>query len=335
MMRLEGRQRSLSRSAQKPLRCPEIPAVKCPVSWAELNRNNAKGTSETQSHFHFQKPVLSGRMQRAVLIMFIAMSCIPAGDSAAKLMTSQLGVSPLFVSWSRFALGALMLLAFMRPANLAVFRDPRIWLRGAVLAMGISCIQMALQAAPIANVFAAFFIAPMFSYLLAVIFLREPITPLRSLLMVLGFAGVLIVVLPGADMEVGLLWAVAAGLCYGTFLTMSRWLSGVGTPLALTFSQLAIATLLVLPLGITHLPEFTPAVTALTIVSAFFSMAGNLLLLYAYRIANATVLAPLVYFQLIAAVILGWAIFSDLPDAWTWAGLAIIIGAGLTSARLR
>ena len=74
---------------------------------------------------------------------------------------------------------------------------------------------------------------------------------------------------------------------------------------------------------------------ALTLASAFCSMAGNLLLLYAYRIANATRLAPLVYFQLIAAVVLGWMIFGNLPDAFTWAGLAVIIGAGLASARLR
>ena len=64
-------------------------------------------------------------------------------------------------------------------------------------------------------------------------------------------------------------------------------------------------------------------------------MLGNLMLLYAYRIASATQLAPLVYFQLIAAVILGWVIFGDLPDSLTWAGLAVIIAAGLGSARLR
>ena len=73
----------------------------------------------------------------------------------------------------------------------------------------------------------------------------------------------------------------------------------------------------------------------LTVASAFCSMMGNLLLLYAYRVAPATKLAPLIYFQLIAAVLLGWMIFGDLPDSFTWAGLALIIGAGLASARLR
>lgn len=92
--------------------------------------------------------------------------------------------------------------------------------------------------------------------------------------------------------------------------------------------------LLLLPLGITRLPTLSPEVSALTLASALFSMLGNLLLLYAYRIAAATRLAPLVYFQLIAAVLLGWTIFGDLPDLFTLAGLALIIGAGLASARL-
>ena len=79
----------------------------------------------------------------------------------------------------------------------------------------------------------------------------------------------------------------------------------------------------------------TTSIAGLTLVSALCSMLGNLLLLYAYRIAPATKLAPLVYFQLIAAVVLGFVIFGDLPDIWTWIGLAVILGAGLTSARLR
>ena len=140
---------------------------------------------------------------------------------------------------------------------------------------------------------------------------------------------------PGPEAELGVFWAVAAGVFYGTFLTMSRWLSGLGSPMALTFTQLVIAGTLTLPVGLWHLPAFTLPIAGLTLASATCSMLGNLLLLYAYRIAPATRLAPLVYFQLIAAVALGFLIFGDLPDGFTWAGLALIIGAGLTSTRLR
>ncbi|MCX7567844.1 DMT family transporter [Sulfitobacter sp. F26169L] len=274
-------------------------------------------------------------MQRAVLIMFLAMSLIPAGDSAGKLLTGTFDIAPIFVAWSRFAVGAVMVLPFVSRNAWALLLDWRIWARAATLALGITSIQMALQVEQIATVFAAFFVGPLISYVLAVIFLREPVTRMRSALVLLGFIGVLIVVRPGLGASVGVLWALAAGACYGVFLTMSRWLGHLGSPIALTFTQLFIAALLLLPLGIVNLPAFSGAVTALTATSALCSMLGNLLLLYAYKFAPATRVAPLVYFQLVAAVGLGWIIFADLPDAWTWTGLVVVLVAGLASARLR
>ena len=274
-------------------------------------------------------------MQRAVLIMFLAMSLIPAGDSAGKLLSGTYGVAPIFVAWSRFTLGALLVLPFAPRSAWALLRDWRIWLRAGVLALGISCIQTALQTEEIATVFAAFFIGPLISYVLAVIFLREPVTAVRTALVIAGFIGVLIVVRPGMGTSTGVLWAVTAGSCYGVFLTMSRWLGSLGSPIAMSFIQLLIAGLLLTPFGLAQMPELSGTVAALTTTSALCSMLGNLLLLYAYGIAPATRLAPLVYFQLVAAVGLGWVVFGDLPDTWTWVGLAVILSAGLASARLR
>ncbi|MBD3665897.1 DMT family transporter [Sulfitobacter aestuariivivens] len=274
-------------------------------------------------------------MQRAILIMFVAMSLIPAGDSAGKLLSGGQGVAPVFVAWSRFALGTLLVLPFLKTGMGPLFRDWRIWARAIILAGGITSIQTALQTADVATVFAAFFVGPIFSYVLAAIFLREPITGLRTLMILLGFAGVLVVVRPGMGGDPGVIWALIAGLFYGAFLTMSRWVSGVATPMALTFSQLSIAAVILLPWGLMHFPPVTRDIAALTVASALFSAMGNLLLLYAYRLAPATRLAPLIYLQLLAAVLLGWWIFGDLPDVYTWAGLGLILGAGLISTRLR
>jgi drug/metabolite transporter (DMT)-like permease len=274
-------------------------------------------------------------MQRAALIMFVAMSLIPLGDSAGKLLTSTHGASPLWVASSRFFLAAVMIAPFVPRSAYTLLRNWRIWLRALILAAGITCIQMALRTEDVADVFAAFFIGPLISFALGALVLREPVTGLRVALIACGFAGVLIVVRPGFGGGAGLLWAVAAGTCYGVFLTATRWLAGVGTPVALAFTQFAIAALALLPFGLANLPPATAPVAGLTVLSATGSMLGNLLLLYANRIAPATQLAPLVYFQLIAAVGLGWAIFGALPDALTWIGLALIVCAGVVSARLR
>lgn len=274
-------------------------------------------------------------MNRAVLIMLVAMSLIPAGDSAGKVLTSQLGVAPVFVAWSRFAIGTILLIPFLPPRTRALFGNWRIWIRASMLCGGITCIQIALRSEDVADVFAAFFIGPLLSYVLAAVFLREPVTRLRTALIVLGFVGVLLVVRPGMDAGSGLLWALAAGTFYGIFLTMSRWLSHLAQPLALSFTQLIISAAILFPFGVLNLPQMTGPVVALTLTSAVCSMLGNLLMLYTYRLASATKVAPLVYFQLASAVGLGWIVFGAWPDVLTWAGLAIILSAGVVSARLR
>ena len=273
-------------------------------------------------------------MARSFFLMFIAMSLIPAGDAAGKLMTAA-GISPVFVSWSRFALGLVMILPFAGAPFLHLFRDWRIWFRGALLASGITSIQMALSTAPLADVFAAFFIGPIFSYVLAGVLLREPMGVLRSVMLALGFLGVLLVLRPGGQMIDGMEFALLAGLFYGAFLTASRWLAHLADPRALVVTQLAIGAVLLTPFGLTALPALDLRIGILTAISAAASMLGNLILLYAYRVAPATSLAPLIYLQLINATFLGWLIFSDVPDLLTWIGAAIIIAAGVTAARAR
>ncbi|MFC3612329.1 DMT family transporter [Lutimaribacter marinistellae] len=274
-------------------------------------------------------------MLRAVLIMSVAMSCIPLGDMAGKLLTSGQGAAPVFVAWSRFALGALMILPFTPPAAFRLLGDWRIWLRALLIAGGILSIQTALSTEPLADVFAAFFIGPIVSYVLSALLLREPVTPFRNVCMAMGFLGVLLVVRPGFGGGTGLIFALLAGVFYGCFLTASRWLSHLGSPEALTFTQLAIAGLVLMPLGLAHLPPPDATTAGLTLLSTAGSLAGNLLLLYAYSRAPATVLAPMVYFQLAAATALGWAVFADLPDMLTWIGLALVLGSGLASALIR
>lgn len=267
--------------------------------------------------------------------MFVAMSMIPAGDLCGKILTGSGLASPTFVAWSRFVIGAALLLPFAPPRALRLLKDWRIWLRASFITGSILSIQMALKTEPIADVFATFFIGPIISYALSILLLGERSTPLRAILMLIGFGGVLLVVRPGMGGSLNLLWALLAGSFYGCFLTASRWLSHVGTPIELSFTQLLISLTLLLPFGISSLPEFSWSTAALTLGSGAFSMAGNLLLLFAYARVEATRLAPMVYFQLIAAVALGWVFFADLPDLITWGGLAVVITAGLTSASLR
>lgn len=274
-------------------------------------------------------------MARTVAIMLLAMSLIPFGDTAGKILVAS-GVSPFFVGWSRFALGALMVLPFLaRSLDLRLYRNPKIWLRGALIAGGVACILSALRTEPLANVFGAFFVGPILSYFLSGFLLGERLSTARTVLLLFGFLGVLLVVKPGFGMTPGLAFAVAAGMFYGLFLVASRWVAGVASSPALLLSQLVIAALLLAPLGLATIPEFTAPVAGLVIWSAGGSMLGNLLLVVAFQRAEAGQLAPFVYFQLIAATALGWVFFGDLPDGVALLGLGLLISAGFGSLVLR
>ena len=272
---------------------------------------------------------------RALPLMLLAMSLIPAGDTAGKLL-GEAGVAPAFTAWSRFALGAVMILPFVlhltRPA---IFADWRVWLRGLLLAGGIVSILTALGTELIANVFGAFFLGPILAYVLSAWLLNEGFSRARMVLLGIGFLGVLLVVRPGFGMTPGLGFAVMAGVFYGGFLTASRWLSDIAHPGALLLSQLVVGALVLAPFGLTAWPELEPRILAMTLGSALGSMLGNLCLILALRMAPASGLAPFVYTQLIAATVLGWAVFDALPDALTLTGLAVLVVSGLATLALR
>ena len=108
----------------------------------------------------------------------------------------------------------------------------------------------------------------------------------------------------------------------------------VAPPLTLLFSQLAIAAMLTAPFGLAYVPEIDGWTATMIASSAFASMGGNLLLIVAFGLAQSTRLAPFVYFQIVAAAVLGWAVFGTLPDMLALAGMGLLIASGFASLAL-
>jgi drug/metabolite transporter (DMT)-like permease len=267
----------------------------------------------------------------AVLTMSLGMSLIPLGDTFGKAMMG-LGALPVFVAFARYAVGAALLLPFTGiKGSLPLMRDWRIWFRSSLQVGAILGILTGLQTETLANAFGAFFAGPLISYLLSAWLLGEKITWPRTILLIIGFAGVLLVVKPGFAMTTGTAFAAIGGVFYGAFLTASRWLSSVGRSQDLMLSQFIIGTLMISPLGLAAIPDFTPWLAVLVIGSGAASMLGNLLIIMAYRHATASILAPFVYVQLISAAILSYVIFGDIPDPIAATGLVLIVASGLAT----
>lgn len=270
---------------------------------------------------------------RVAGIVFIATSFVVLGDTAGKLLTAS-GASPVFVAWSRFAIGAALLLPLsgIKRAELPLLLNRDILLRALLVTGGISAILTALRTEPIANVFGAFFIGPIVSYGLAVLFLDERVSRTRTALLLLGFLGVMLVVKPGFGATRGIGFALLAGCCYGGYLAATKHVSGQVRPRFMLISQLLIGAAVLTPFGLSAgLPHLDSTTWLLILGSALGSAIGNYLLVRANRIASASLIAPLVYSQLITATAMGVWVFGDWPDALALTGLCIILASGLGS----
>ncbi|BBB30857.1 DMT family transporter [Neptunomonas japonica] len=266
-------------------------------------------------------------------MILLGMSLIPVGDSAGKLLT-EMDVSPVFVAWSRLLVGFLFILPFsgLVRSEIKQLYNWRMLLRAGLFTSAIFCMISALKTEPIANVFGIFFIGPIVAYFLAAAVLKERITLLRSVLLFIGFAGVLLVVKPGVGITSGMLFALVAGVCYGCMLVANRWLAGFFRPRLILLSTLLAGSIALTPAGIESIPQTIDSrIIWLVLVSSIASALGNLIIIEANRRLDANIVAPFVYSQLVAAAILGVFLFNEWPDAYSLIGLAIIFTSGILS----
>lgn len=276
---------------------------------------------------------MGGQYSIAVIGMVVAAMFLIVGGDAAGTGLTRAGFDPVFVAWSRFAVAAVILAPFcgIRRDELGLFADWRLALRAGLIVGGIVCILTALKTEPMANVFGGFFVGPVVSYFLSALLLRERISLPRTLLLMVSFAGVLLVVRPGFGMSAGMGFAILAGCFHGSYLVATRWLAGGFRPRFLLLSQLAMGAVMLTPFAIGPLPPLTGTALGLVVISALGSAAGNLLLVLVNRTTPAGVVAPLIYSQLLAAVVIGFVVFGQWPDAISLIGLVVIMAAGASS----
>ena len=268
-----------------------------------------------------------------ILMMLMAMNLVSLGDTGGKLLT-QHEVDPTFIAWARFALGAICLLPFcrLRLHDIPTLFTWPILLRSFLIACAILSILTSLNTEPFANAISAFFIAPIISYFLAAYFLKETITLPRTILLLFGFCGILLVVKPGANMSVGMLFALLAGCFYSGYLVSSRWLINQYRPRLLLISQLVFGAIMLSPVGLREIPNVANVeISFLIILSALASALGNLLLIEANRRVPANIIAPLVYTQVLFATFYGVVVFNTWPDNLSLIGIIIVLSSGFGS----
>ena len=200
--------------------------------------------------------------------------------------------------------------------------------------LSMFCLFAALTMIPLAEVTAIAFTSPMFVTVFAMIFLGERIHIFRWSALGIGLVGVLIMVVPhlnlGGANSTGVLICLVAALFAALAMIFLRSMSGGEHAITITFYFMLTSTLcalLTLPWGWIAPSREQWLVLMLT---GIFGVAGQLLLTLSYRYAEASTIAPLDYTNLIMSVLLGYFIFSEIPDWSIWVGAPLVIAAGLT-----
>ena len=266
-------------------------------------------------------------------LMLMAMAILPAIDVIAKFM-GQGGTPVLMIVWARLTFGALITLPFALPETglrgLVPSRPILHGVRASLLGMATFFFFWSLHYLPIADALAIFFVQPLVVTALSPVVLGEKVGPRRWAAVAVGFIGTLIIIRPGfAEVNPGSFLALASGTCLGLYMLLTRRIAGAQKAVVTTFHTNLLGA--ILTSALVPLVWITPTATDWVLFLALAAIAnlGHYLIVRAYDHAEASLLAPLAYTEMVTSTILGWLFFGDFPDGWTFLGVSILIASAI------
>ena len=293
----------------------------------------------------------SSAQVQGVLCVVLGMVVLSLQDSLIKVMS---GDYPLHqIVFTRSCIAILLTVYFAHlEGGIGLLRTRRLSMqlvRGLLMVGGNVGYFLALAVMPLADAAAIFFVAPLFITMLSVPFLGERVGPWRWAAVAAGMAGVAIMLRPGEGLiEIAALLPIGAALCYAMMQMLTRRLGGTERASSLAFYMhicfIVVGAVFGLAAGdgrfatgghpsldfLLRAWVWPGVFDAFLMLSCGFLIAvAGYLLAQAYRLAEATLLAPFEYTALAFAVLWGVLWWGDWPDATAFLGIALIAGSGL------
>ncbi len=289
---------------------------------------------------------------RAILCLCAGIAVFSVQDLILKLLSGTYPLSQAMVLRSLTAVPCMLAIVWWFDGSLAslVSRSwPAMLARGVLNFLAYTAYYLALAALPMATTVALYFTAPLIIVVLSVVALKETVSPRRWLAVGLGFGGVLIMVRPGGALfDWAALLPIFCGFAYALSMIMARTMGTRDSAAAMAFWGNNAFLLCGLVLSAiygsgTHTQAMHPSLAFLTrgwatptTFDAFLMCAcgliaaiGLTLLTQAYRTGLSSIVAPFEFSFAFWGILWGWLFWHQLPDALGWAGIAIIIAAGI------
>ena len=275
----------------------------------------------------------SSRPLIGIGLMLTAMAVLPFLDVIAKYLGQQ-GVPVLQIVWARLFFGAMLTMPFaLRIAGVRGLM-PNMPLMHAVRASFIIAATAfffwALHYLPIADTLAIFFVQPLIVTLLSPVMLGEHVGIRRWAAVAVGFAGTLIIIRPGfEELNPGVFLALASGASLAIYLLLTRKIAGSAPPMVTTFYTSLMGAIIMSMIVLFVWETPTPAQWGFFLLLSIIANGGHYLIVKAYDHAEASLLAPLAYTEIVMATFAGWYFFGDFPDRWTFLGVSILIASAV------
>lgn len=271
--------------------------------------------------------------RRGILSMTAAMACFIANDSLVKYASQSMPAAQLI--FVRGVMATLLVLAVAHAlgatARIGQTLHRPVLTRAAVDALATVLYLVSLFNLPIANATAINLAAPLFIAVLAVVFLHEQVGWRRWAAITVGFAGVLLVIQPRAEgFNAFSLVCLAATLCHAARDLLTRRIPPGIPSILVTLTTAVAATLLAGGLSLVEgWRAFGVFEFALLACASVFLAGGYYAIIDAMRHGEVSLVAPFRYTGLLWALIVGYLVWGDVPNALAWGGIALLVGSGL------
>ena len=269
---------------------------------------------------------------KAIFYNLLAWAILPFMDTIAKYLSAEL--SFFQITWARYFFTVFFTFPFMFlffKHQLKWTENPKLqFFRGLNLFLANICFFYSISVISMAKALTLAFVAPLITTALSPVFLNEKVGFRRWSAVIVGFLGILVVIRPGfIDFSLATVSAIATGCFYGIYLIITRKLHSTDSPLlTLLLTGVVGATIASFVVPVVWInPTFVQ--WSWLALMGIFACLGHILLIYSLQYANASKLAPFGYFEIIPNIILGYYIFNDMLDIWSFTGLFIIISSGL------
>lgn len=280
----------------------------------------------------------SERILAGIGLVIVAVACFATLDTTAKISTAAVPI--MMAIWFRYLFQAVATTLVLLPRyGVSVLRTehPRYQvLRGSLLLASSTLAFLSLRYMPLAEFTSVVLIAPLVVTLFAATVLKEEVSPLRWALVAGGFVGTLVILRPGGSI---FSWAILLPLglvvTNAWFQVLTSRLARTEKPLTIHFYSGWVGALIAsiaLPFVWTALPGW--GWWALLCLMGAMATVGHFLLILAYQRAPASTLTPYLYAQIAFAMLAGWIMFAQVPDAASLIGMALIAVCGAAGAWL-